>query len=207
MTPEFDKDSVFEYNYGRKIRFIIYLLMIIALLIASLIYYYFFLRNMDNFFVNTINAVVNHISGNIADSGSLLGAFYTTAIGGLFFIPVPIELTFLASLGAGINPIFLILIYTFGLILSFTVNYKIGEKLSEFSKKIITPKKFYKIKVSVNKYGIITIFIFNLFPLPAQPLSAILGVFRYNKTKFYLAFISGILLKFIIMVIAYFYIL
>ncbi|HJX50063.1 MAG TPA: hypothetical protein VJ438_01235, partial [Candidatus Nanoarchaeia archaeon] len=172
MTNQFNSNSIFEYNYGKKIRFIIYLCLAIILIAGFCGYYYFFLSKMDNFFVNTINAVILHITSNLANTGSYLGAFYTTAIGGLFFIPVPIELTFLASLKAGIPAILLILIYMIGLIIGYTINYKIGSVFSELSKKLITPRKFYKIKVSVNKYGMLTVFLFNLLPLPAQPLSA-----------------------------------
>lgn len=207
MINQYNNNTIFEYNYGKKIRFIVYLIVGVAILLGISGYYYFFLSKMDNSFVNTINAVILHITSNIANTGSYLGAFYTTAIGGLFFIPVPIELTFLASLRAGIPAILLILIYMFGLILAYTLNYQIGSVFSELSKKLITPKKFYKIKVSVNKYGMLTVFLFNLLPLPAQPLSAILGVFRYNKVKFYLSFIIGALIKFIVIAVAYFYIL
>ncbi len=207
MTNQFNNNTIFEYNYGKKIRFIVYLIVGVAILLSISGYYYFFLSKMDNSFVNTINAVILHITSNIANTGSYLGAFYTTAVGGLFFIPVPIELTFLASLRAGIPAILLILIYMFGLILAYTLNYKIGSVFSELSKKLITPKKFYKIKVSVNKYGMLTVFLFNLLPLPAQPLSAILGVFKYNKAKFYLSFIIGALIKFTVIAVAYFYIL
>jgi membrane protein YqaA with SNARE-associated domain len=61
--------------------------------------------------------------------------------------------------------------------------------------------------VLVNKYGMATVFVFNVLPLPAQPLATVLGVFKYNKAKFYLAFILGQGIKFSAIALAYFYIL
>jgi len=206
MNHEFNKTSIFEYNYYKKIRFLTIVVLFVLILIGVCCYYYLSLRHIDNFFVNTINGIVDHVRFQIT-SLSLLGAFYTTAFGGLFFLPIPTEILFFAFLGKGILAPALVFIYLIGLILSFTINYKVGERLSEVSKKIITPKKFYKIKVAVNKYGMATVFAFNVLPLPAQPLSAVLGVFKYNKVKFYLAFILGQGIKFSVLALAYFYIL
>ena len=86
MTNQYNKNTIFEYNLGKKIRFIVYLLIATILIVGFSAYYYFFLSKMDNFFVNTINMVISHVASNIADTGSYLGAFYTTAIGGIFFI-------------------------------------------------------------------------------------------------------------------------
>jgi membrane protein YqaA with SNARE-associated domain len=69
-------------------------------------------------------------------------------------------------------------------------------KLAGVSKKIITSKKFYKIKGLINIYGAGAIFVINALPLPSQPLAAILGVFKYNKTKFYLFFLLGQFVKY-----------
>lgn len=206
MSEQFTKNKIFTYNLRKKLRFITYVIIGLLLIIGIGCYYYFSLRNLDNFFVNIINSVVNHIKNEIGGL-SLLGALYTTTFGGLFFLPIPTEFLFFAFLRAGAFPAALVFLYIFGLVISFTINYKVGERLTEFSKKIITPKRFYKFKVSVNKYGMATVFAFNVLPLPAQPLAAMLGVFKYNKAKFYLAFILGQGIKFSVFALAYFYIL
>ena len=206
MGQSFNKTSIFEYNYNKKLKFITLVILGAIIIIGIICYYYFSLRNLDNFFVNTINGIVNHVKFQITKF-SLLGAFYTTAFGGLFFLPIPTEILFFAFLRAGVFPAALVFLYIFGLIVSFTINYKVGERLSEISKKMITPKRFYKFKVSVNKYGMAAVFAFNVLPLPAQPLAAVLGVFKYNKAKFYLAFILGQGIKFLVLALAYFYIL
>ncbi|MBW2982542.1 VTT domain-containing protein, partial [Candidatus Woesearchaeota archaeon] len=125
-----------------------------------------------------------------------LGILYTTLIGGLFFVTIPLELLFIKFLKAGHFFLLVISFYLLGLLVSFTINYYIGLKLSGLSKKIISPKKFYKTKGVLNRYGSWAIFAFNVLPLPAQPLAVILGVFRYNKTRFYALFILGQLIKY-----------
>jgi len=203
---KFNKNRIFAYNLGKKLRFLTYV-AIGALIIAGFCFYYYFsLQHMNNFFVNAVNAIINHVKSTIT-SFSILGALYTTMFGGLFFLPIPMEILFFAFLRAGLFPPLLIGIYVLGMIISFTVNYIVGSRLSEISKKIITPKRFYKIKVTLNKYGIWAIFAFNALPLPAQPLAAIIGVFKYSKAKFYLAFILGQTIKFSVFALAYFYIL
>lgn len=206
MTKQFSKSNIFEYNLGKKLRFLTYLALGLIIIIGFSFYYYFSLSRMDNFFVNTINSIIDHVKLNISNL-TVLGALYTTTFGGLFFLPIPTEFLFFAFLRAGTSPVLLVALYVVGLIISFTINYIVGFRLSEVSKKIITPKRFYKIKVSLNKYGIWTIFAFNVLPLPAQPLAAIVGVFRYNKIKFYTAFIAGQAIKFSAFALAYFYIL
>ena len=48
----------------------------------------------------------------------------------------------------------------------------------------------------LNKYGALTVLVFNATPLPAQALAVILGAFRYNKTRFYVLFLLGQLIKY-----------
>ena len=112
------------------------------------------------------------------------------------------EAVFLTFLKAGYSPFILVGIYVFGMIIAYTINYYLGMRLATITQKTITPQKFYKIKGIINKYGVLAIFLFNVLPLPSQPLSAILGVFKYNKAKFYTFFILGQITKYTIIVIA-----
>jgi membrane protein YqaA with SNARE-associated domain len=136
----------------------------------------------------------------------LLGAFYTSLFGGLFFVFLPMEAVYIRYLKSGFSPFLIILVYVGGFLFSYTANYYIGLKLNNVSKKIISPKKFYKIKGIINRYGAWAIFGFNVLPLPSQPLSTILGVFRYNKKRFYLFFLLGQLIKYTAITVAYIYI-
>ena len=68
-----------------------------------------------------------------------------------------------------------------------------------------TMKKFYKTKGILNRYGSLAVFSFNALPLPSQLLSVILGVFRYNKTRFYVFFLSGQAVKLAGITIIYYF--
>jgi membrane protein YqaA with SNARE-associated domain len=137
---------------------------------------------------------------------SLLGVFYSSFFGGLFFVFLPMEVLFVSLLKDGVNPTMLIILYIVGFLLSYSINYFIGMNLGELSKKLIGAKQFYNIKVAINRYGVLAVFAFNALPLPSQALSTILGVFKYNKTKFYIFFLSGQLIKYIVIAIGYIYI-
>ena len=204
---KFSRGNMFAYNFHKKRQFIFYSILIGILILAFIVYYVLYLKNSDFFIIKWINFFINHIASNVK-SFNALGSFYTTLFGGLFFIPTPIEIVFIAALKMGnIFPFTLIALYMAGLIIAFTLNYFIGMKLSNTSRRIIGAKKFYKIKALLNKHGIWTIFLFNVTPLPAQPLATILGVFRYNKAKFYLMFISGQAIKYTVITLGYLYIL
>jgi membrane protein DedA with SNARE-associated domain len=204
---EFTKSNMFAYNFHKKRQFIFYSVLILIIILGIAIWYILYLKNSDFFIIQGANSFVNHIALNIRDFNAL-GSFYTTLFGGLFFLPTPIEILFLAALKiAKVAPLTLIGIYMAGMLISYSINYLIGMKLSNTSRRVIGAKKFYKFKGFLNKYGMGAIFLFNITPLPSQPLAAILGVFHYNKAKFYLMFISGQLIKLIAITLAYLYIL
>lgn len=206
MKEEFSTTAMFQYNRSHKLRFafILYGVMFLAIIFAAS--YYFFLQHMEIAFFEFFRQIITHIKDAIA-SASILGILYTSVFGGLFFVTIPLELVFISFLRNGANPFFLIITFIGGFVISFTINYIIGMKLDTLSKKIINPQKFYKIKGILNRYGAIAVLVINAIPfLPAQPLATILGVFKYNKAKFYVYFISGQLLKFTAITIIYIYI-
>lgn len=190
----FRKDRIFRYNRLNKIGFSLSLVVFLAAIIV-LIITYFFLRDSNIQLFITLNNIINHFSSQIGGA-TPLGIFYTTLFGGLFFISIPLEVLFIRFLNSGNSIIILFLFYFLGLIISFTANYYLGYKLSSLSKRLISPKKFYKTKGILNRYGAWAIFAFNATPLPSQLLSVILGVFRYNKTRFYVFFLAGQLVKY-----------
>lgn len=203
---EFAKDVMFSYGYGRKRFFAISMITLAVVFVAFVFYYVFALKNTDYFFVRGINFVLGHIGSNIKNTTEL-GLIYSSFFGGLFFILMSLETVFIAFLKSGFNPIIIIPIHLAGMVAAYTANYFMGFKLAKVSKKMISPKKFYKIKGFLNKHGGWAIFIFNILPLPSQPLSAILGVFRYSKARFYIFFISGQLIKYVAITLSYIYIL
>jgi membrane protein YqaA with SNARE-associated domain len=183
------------FYYHRRLKILEGLLWIFGGVVsASLIASFFILRNSDISWIIFLKDVAAHVTSHISGS-SLLGVLYTSMIGGLFFIFLPIEVFFGRFVASGQPFIAVLAIYLLGIAIAFTANYYIGMKLASVSKKLITPKKFYNLKGKVNKYGGITVFVFNAAPLPSQVLAAILGVFKYNKTRFYVYVLSGQIVK------------
>lgn len=200
--PAFSPSQTFEYGGSEKKRFLYGVIGILVLVIAIALLYIFSLQHIDFFLINWINSFINHITSTIQDV-TLLGIIYTAFFGGLFFVFVPLEALLVRFFITGNNPVFIIILYLVGLTLSFSLNYYVGSRLSSLCKRLIATKKFYWIKSKLNRYGGLTIFIFNLFPLPAPPLSAIVGVFNYNKKRFYLSFISAQFLKVLIIALLF----
>lgn len=193
-AEKFESTGIFAYNHARKIMAGISYILLIVVAASFAMYYFFHLRNSDFAAVKMLERAVVHITSNIGGS-TYLGVLYSGLIGGLFFIFMPLEIFFARFAASGHNLAAVILIQISGLIVAYTVNYLIGQKLSFLAKKLISPQNFYKTKGIINRYGSIAVFAFNATPMPSQPLAAILGVFRYNKTRFYVYFIAGQLVK------------
>ncbi|MBW2977708.1 hypothetical protein KY331_02580 [Candidatus Woesearchaeota archaeon] len=202
-SVNFKDDRIFSYDRFGKVLFGL-IMILLGVFIVLLIVSYFFLKDSDIFLFILINAMIKYFSTHIMGA-TLLGAFYTTAIGGFFIFAIPLEILFLKFLKAGHPFLFIFVLYFLGLIISFTLNYLVGLKLAGLSKKLVSPKKFYKIKGMLNKWGALTILLFNATPLPAQLLAVILGAFRYNKTRFYVFFLLGQLVKYVAIAVFYYY--
>ena len=192
-----DTQAIFEYNQKTKFWFglgtIITVLTIITL---------FILFNAFNVLEGTyIDHIVTYVKAQIY-SGTLMGLFLTGLIGGLFFIPVPLELLFLAFVSRN-DPLLATVVMLAGLTLSYAFDYYLGYRFSTFSRKLISAKQFYTIKSKLNRYGKIALFIFNVFPLPSQPLLFICGVFRYNKTRVFLYSFAGWVIKLSVIALLY----
>ena len=103
------------------------------------------------------------------------------------------------------NPYLVLCIFIFGIIISYSLDYLIGMKLSRISKKLISPKKFYNVKSYINRFGNIAILIANGVPfLPSQQVTFILGVFRYNKLRLFVLTVGGQILKALTLMGVYF---
>lgn len=200
LSMNFTRDVMFDYNEKEKKRFAYTTYGVLIGILVLVILYVLVLQNADIAFISYLRETILHIIHHITEK-SLLGVFYASAIGGLFFVTISLEGLFLTFLKSGHSPFILVGIYIFGLLISYTINYYLGMRLATITQKAITPKKFYKIKGVINKYGVLAIFVFNVLPLPSQPLSAILGVFKYNKTKFYVYFLAGQIIKYTLIVI------
>lgn len=195
----FKENSIFEYNNLRKELIGIIQIIVYTILVLLVLSYFIFFKNSDFFIFQGVRYFVTAIYTQI-QAGTLLGSFYTACFGGLFFIFLPNEIIFTTFLGKN-NPYLILLIFLIGLSCSYWANYYIGLKFAKVVKHIIKAENFYKTKGIINKYGKAAIFLFNVTPLPSQQLTAVLGVFKYNKARFYTFFLAGQTIKYILIIL------
>jgi len=201
QTYNFSKEELFEYSIRKKKLIGIIQISLVVLSIVLIGLYFLFLKNVDFILFNYVEAIVKFIFSEIS-KGTLLGAFYSTLFGGLFFVTIPNELLFMTIYLGKNNPFMLLSVYLIGLSISYMINYFVGLKFAKLVKHLIPPEKFYQAKGALNRYGKLGIFVFNVLPLPSQQLTAILGVFKYNKARFYTFFLLGQAVKYIFLIYA-----
>ena len=190
------QDEIVEVNALKKRVSGIVTIGIVLFIISIIIIYIVFLRKSTIFQDTFIASFLSHVGSNIA-SFNLLGAFYIALFGGLFFIFVPMEVYFINALRYN-NPLLLFLVFITGILVSYSADYFIGIRISKLAKKSVSPKKFYKIKSLLNKFGRVGIFAASAIPfLPSQQTSFILGVFRYNRTRFFMLTFAGQIVKYL----------
>ncbi|TGL76961.1 hypothetical protein EHQ83_12630 [Leptospira yasudae] len=190
MRVQFRKDEIFQYhkkrNFYSGLIFLgsVFLAVILLSLTAS------GLLKLEIPGLEAIQKLVLYVSKEIRKP-SLLGVFFTTLFGGLFFFYLPIEFLYIRAAYSKLDGSDLVMLHILGLVISFTINYFLGRIAARACIKLISPKKFYRMKGFLNRYGVLAIFAFNALPLPAPILSAVLGVIRYKKKIFYPVFVAG----------------
>jgi membrane protein YqaA with SNARE-associated domain len=197
-----DTFAITEYNKKAKVIEGIIKLAVIALLIILILSYT--LKVFEGTFIDTIITFIATQFG----SKTILGTFLIGAIGGLFFLSVPIEILYINAIRSSESPTLILghaVILLLGLSIAYCIDYAFGLYLSGFSKKLISAKQFYNIKAKLNRYGLWLILLFNITPLPSQALTFICGVFRYNKTRYAVIWATGWIIKItVISAFAYF---
>ena len=191
-----DQNAVFEYNSKQK--FVNGLMLVGFIFFAAFfISLYFLYFNKLNIKLSFLDSIMIFFKNQISNY-TLLGIFMISFVGGLFFIPLPMEIIFARYIAKSPNPLSVFFVYMFGLTLSYSLDLLMGYKFSGISKKLVSTKKFYQIKCKINKYGKFAFFLTNILPLPSQLVGFILGVFKYNKAKYYIQFWVGQSIKLLI---------
>jgi membrane protein YqaA with SNARE-associated domain len=194
LTHEF-----FSYHERKKKQGAVIYLVSLTMLFAIIITYIMFFRDFNPIAGTQLQAVFGHMMHEITGF-TILGMFYITLIGGLFFVPSGIEPYFLKALMVN-NDLLLLIVALTGCAISFSVDYMIGFKFAAISRKLISIKQFYKIKGIVNKKGAIAILLFNIIGQGAQQVTFIMGVFRYNKTRLIILTAAGHLIRFGVLIL------
>ena len=118
--------------------------------------------------------------------------------GYLFFLLMPVELAF-AYCSANHGETGLIITLALGTaVVAQTIDYVIGYFIhSKTIFKYIGEKKAGKAERYIRKYGDLTIFLFNLFPLSSPVVSLTAGIIKYPFKKVFFYSLAGLVLKYL----------
>lgn len=153
----------------------------------------------------TVWAFYKAIEAEIA-SRSLLGLFYASFFGALFFIALPVEIIFLYYLGLNYYFVQVLTITLIGNLLGISVDYFIGwllgPKVLQWFMKKETYATFHK---KIQKAGAFFVIIGNIIPFPIEPFTVFLGALRYGYFRLMLWTFVGKLVKFGLLWLGYKY--
>ncbi len=128
---------------------------------------------------------------------SVLGLSLITFFGSLFIIGFPGELLFLAYVRAGYNLYYVAFIMLFFGMVAQIINYGFGFFLErKLLEQYVKENKKHFLK-SLKKYDSMFIILINLIPLPADILTVLLGMIKYDFRKAMFFSFIGKVLKFV----------
>lgn len=186
----FAADRLFCYREKEKMR-----TGMILITVPALVFFVgLLLAIMDLLPLNSPEGFGSRLLGALSDAvlgGKTYGVLLVAFCGGLFFLFLPLELIFMSYLKMGLSPVTLYFLFFIVQIPAQSLNYAVGFRLNRLSKLMIPPQKFYRLKGLVNRYGPFAVFFINALPLPSPVLSAVLGVFRYRLSRFYVYTLTG----------------
>lgn len=119
--------------------------------------------------------------------------------GYLFFLLMPVELAFIYYL-AFYTEVQLIAAALGTAIIAQCIDYYIGKLIS--AKKILNlmgRKRIVKAERYIQKYGLLTVFVFNLFPLSSPVIALVAGMIKFNFNRFILISSLGLIMKYIVL--------
>ncbi len=150
-------------------------------------------------------AAYNAIEAEIA-ARSLLGLFYASFFGALFFITLPVEIIFLYYLGLNYYVVQVLVITLLGNLLGIAVDYfcgwLIGPKVLQWFMKKETYAKFH---AKIEKAGAFIVIVGNIIPFPIEPFTVFLGALRYGFVRLMVYTLIGKLAKFGLLWLGYKY--
>ena len=124
--------------------------------------------------------------------------------GYLFFLLMPVEILFTYYLIRDYNLIILIIVALATAIAAQTIDYLIGYVVSnQIIYKIIGEKKYKKTEKYMNRYGNLTIFVFNFLPLSSPILALVAGMLRYKFRNLLFYSFLGLSIKYVVIVLLF----
>jgi membrane protein DedA with SNARE-associated domain len=127
-----------------------------------------------------------------------LGSFSILHFAGyLFFLLMPVELSFIYCASSYAHIILLIAVALGTALSAQAIDYWIGYSIStKLINKYFGEKKSEKAIRTVRKYGNLTIFVFNLLPLSSPIICLASGMIKYPFKKVFLYSAAGLLIKY-----------
>lgn len=154
----------------------------------------------------TVWSYYQAISAQI-EGRTLLGLFYASFFGSLFFISLPVEVIFLYYLGLNYYVVQIITVVMIGNILGMLFNYGFGRLIGERIVKYFMKENYGKFRKKIEKAGALLILIGNIIPFPIEPLAVFLGAVKFRFSSFIMWTGIGKFIKFIILAFGYTYVL
>ena len=195
-----EKEFCYETTKRQRLRVISF--AIIILIFLSAIFFIVTTKYNNLITASGFYVLKDAIQKDITEL-TTIGMFYIGSFGGLFFIPIPIELFYTIGLSKGNAGITSLLLLFAGLLPAHALDYYVGTKFAPVVMNFISKKKIYNMKRKVNKYGPYAIFFLNLIPAPTPILTFALGIAKYNVVRLFIFFTLGTLLKFVIILYIY----
>ncbi len=152
----------------------------------------------------TLYSYYLYIQGQISNL-TLVGLFFFSILGSLFFLMLPSEATFLYYLSNTDHIYFFVVLFALlGNIVGMTINYLfgrlIGQKLLKF---FFGVNEFYKYKEGIDKYGGYLLLIGNIIPGPIEFIAVFYGGFKFSLSRYIYLVTMGRLIKYLLLLIAF----
>ncbi|WP_347840257.1 VTT domain-containing protein [uncultured Draconibacterium sp.] len=118
--------------------------------------------------------------------------------GYLFFLLMPVELAFIYYLPHYPAEILIGMALATAVVAQF-IDYWIGRLIRPPKiVEIMGRERIEKAERKIKQYGMLTIFLFNLFPLSSPVIALAAGMLRYNFRRFFVVSILGLLIKYLV---------
>ncbi len=179
----------------KKLKLNFSFILFVCLSVFLIIYYFF--PEVFNYFINKYGVfrfVYFVIKKSFIDR-TYFGLFLIFSIGSLFFIFIPLEITYMYFI-AKLNPLISFIIVVPAILLGLSVNYFLGKL---FARKYA--EKHHFLSHLFMRFGAGLLVLFYFTPLPVQVLTFISGALRYNYKKFIKVMLFVVILKYLLLTI------
>ncbi len=178
----------------------------ISIIILILIYGIgiFFWKETLNIFLKIpgMRMVYDIINAEIQKK-SVVGLSVITFVGGLFFLGYPGDILFMSYILAGYSIFRIAFLITFWSTLAQTINYGIGFLIEKKVIEIFVKEHKRTYIDTLKKFDAYFIIIINMLPLPADILSVLLGLIRYDFKRAMLFTVIGRILKMVFYILLF----